>query len=234
MRIKRNLMAAAFLATALSLTSCEDQSAENDRAQSLITHALALAGNAGETLGSTLNALSYGSNYPGTDNGNCTFLCTKGNYNQAFKRSLCLAGKTPGWGQVFYKGHYTYNSVKWDKMGTSQDHQGVCVSKHGADKPPAPAPTRRLFHDGCTGYPDGNPRKMTKGPNKGWDPPNWGQVFHGACVVHDLCYKGEPSFSGKSRSYCDDQMETYARQICYASYENKGGGFLKKNDLKKT
>ncbi len=172
---------------------------------------------------------SYGETR-GQDNGNCTFLCTKGNYNQAFKRQKCLSGRTPGLNPVFFNGHYTYKGVKWDKMGTGQDHQGVCVSVHPADR--GKYTTRRIFHDGCTGYPDGNPRKMTQGPNKGWDPPNWGQVFHGACVIHDLCYKAEGAFSGKSKAYCDDQMEKYARKICYDSYGTKRRWF-RKNDRKK-
>lgn len=180
--------------------------------------------------GSSSAGASSGSNQ-GEDRGSCTFACSKGNYNQAFKRQLCQTGRTPGLSAVFYNGHYTYKGVKWDQMGTGQDHQGVCVSLHPSDA--APGTTTRIFHDGCTGYPDGNPRKVTQGPNAGWDPPNWGQVFHGACVIHDLCYKAEGAFSNKSKEYCDDQMEVYARKICYDSYGTGGGGFLKKNDREK-
>ncbi len=170
----------------------------------------------------------------GDDNGDCLLVCTRGNYNQAFKRNLCNAGKSPGVGHVFYNGHYQFWGLKWDKMGTGQDHQGVCVTTHVADVGGSgTAATRRIFHDGCTGFPDGNPRKMTKGPNKNWTPANWGQAFHGACVIHDLCYKAEPAFSGKSKSYCDDQMEVYAKQICNASYESINGSLFQKNDLKK-
>jgi hypothetical protein len=174
---------------------------------------------------------SYGST-TGDDRGNCTFLCTKGNYNQAFKRDLCNAGKTPGVGPIFYNGHYQFWGLMWDEMGTSQDHQGVCVTTHVADVGGTGiAATRRIFHDGCTGYPNGTPRKMTKGPNAGWTPENWGQAFHGACVVHDLCYKAEPSFSGKPKEYCDDQMAVHAKVICNASYDTTGGNLLQKNDL---
>ena len=59
------------------------------------------------------------------------------------------------------------------------------------------------------------------------------RIRHGACVIHDLCYKAEPAFSGKSKSYCDDQMEIYAKQICNASYEAINGSLFQKNDLKK-
>jgi len=137
-------------------------------------------------------------------------------------------------GHAYYEGHYQFWGLKWDKMGTGQDHQGVCVTTHVADVGgTGVAATRRIFHDGCTGFPDGNPRKMTKGPNANWTPENWGQAFHGACIIHDLCYKAEPAFSGKSKSYCDDQMETYAKQICNASYEPIGGSLFQKNDLNK-
>ncbi|HQP36914.1 MAG TPA: hypothetical protein PLI95_17140 [Polyangiaceae bacterium] len=170
----------------------------------------------------------------GDDGGDCLLACSAGNYNQAFKRDLCNAGKTPGVDPVFYNGHYQFWGIKWDKMGTGQDHQGVCVTTHVADVGGTGiAATRRIFHDGCTGYPDGNPRVMTEGPNAGWTPENWGQAFHGACIVHDLCYKAEPAFSGKSKEYCDDQMEYYAQKICHASYTTTGGGPLQKNDLDK-
>ncbi len=180
-----------------------------------------------------------GSNYgwtSGDDNGDCfMFPCDNGNYNQSYKRSLCQAGRTPGASPVFYNGHYQFWGLKWDKMGTGQDHQGVCVSIHPADVGRTDQfATRRIFHDGCTGFPDGNPKNPTKGPLRGRSFDNWGQVFHGACVVHDLCYKAEPSFSGKSKSYCDDQMETEAKKICNASYEHINGGFLQgKTDLEK-
>lgn len=170
----------------------------------------------------------------GEDRGDCLLLCTKGNYNQAFKRNLCLAGKTPGVNPVWYNGHYQFWGLKWDTMGTGQDHQGVCVTTHVNDVGgTGTAASRRIFHDGCTGYPDGNPRQMTKGPNAGWTPANWGQAFHGACVIHDLCYKAEPSFSGKSKDYCDDQMQIQARKICNESYTTSGGGLFSKNDLDK-
>ena len=179
------------------------------------------------------NGASYGWT-SGEDRGDCLLLCTKGNYNQAFKRNLCNAGRSPGVNPVFYNGHYQFWGLKWDKMGTGQDHQGVCVTTHKADVGgTGTAATRKIFHDGCTGFPDGQPRRMTKGPNSGWTPANWGQAFHGACIIHDLCYKAEPSFSGKSKDYCDDQMEIAAKKICNASYGTGGGGFLKKNDINK-
>jgi len=170
----------------------------------------------------------------GDDNGDCLLACSAGNYNQEFKRDLCNAGKSPGVEPSFYDGHYQFWGLLWDKMGTSQDHQGVCVTTHVADVGAAgEAATRRIFHDGCTGYPDGNPRPMTIGPNAGWTPANWGQAFHGACVIHDLCYKAEPAFSGKSKEFCDDQLELYAQKVCYASYTTEGGSVLQKNDLDK-
>lgn len=170
----------------------------------------------------------------GDDNGDCLLACASGNYNQSFKRDLCKAGKIPGVDPVFYDGHYQFWGLLWDKMGTTQDHQGVCVTTHVADVGgTGTAATRRIFHDGCTGYPDGNPRKMTIGPNAGWTPENWGQAFHGACIVHDLCYKAEPAFSGKTKEFCDDQLELYAQKICYASYTTDGGSLLQKSDLDK-
>lgn len=149
-----------------------------------------------------------------SSNGNCgglLSLCTKGNYNYAFKESRCRnSGKNPAW----YRGRVKYKGNEWDKEGTNQDHGGVCVTEHPTDGVP-------MFHDGCTGYPGGAPGKYNKGPLKGWNPGNWGEVFHGACVMHDHCYKAEPGYSGKSKFYCDNIAMTYMIDICNRSYKNQ-------------
>ncbi len=168
-----------------------------------------------------LNSWSWSGDKDGADNGNCTGICTKGNYNQQFKRELCERGSTPGSDLAeFYNGRIRveFNGYEklWDKENTKQDHQGVCANWN--EKTNA-----LLFHDGCTGYPPGNPPLMNKGPNAGWNASNWGQVFHGACIMHDLCYQNEPGFSGKTRAQCDGVFYKRAIEICNHSYQQRSG-----------
>ena len=145
--------------------------------------------------------------------------CTKGNYNEAFKESRCSQQATPGWDASadFYRGRVTVHrngqGGTWDKNGTAQDHKGVCVRRNTTWD-------AVYFHDGCTGYLGGSPPKMNRGALNGWSPRNWGQVFHGACIMHDLCYQNEPGFSGRSRADCDRVLHDYAHRICDMAYED--------------
>lgn len=75
------------------------------------------------------------------------------------------------------------------------------------------------FHDGATAYPPGFPPKMDRGPLRGWNPDNWSEAFYRATVVHDICYKAEPDFSGASKLECDLTAYRYTRQICDWSYK---------------
>lgn len=160
----------------------------------------------------------YGSNVARNDNGECNGVCTKGNYNINWERSLCYAGKTPGQGATtFYRGRITVNGKTWDKVG-GQDHEGVCIRANTTN-------SGYYFHDGCTGYPPGNPPAYNNGALSGTNHNNWGKVFHGACVMHDLCYQNEPRRSGTSRAGCDNVFYQYALDICDAAFKNEKWSF---------
>ena len=129
-----------------------------------------------------------------------------------FKRGACRAGRTPGDNPLWYPDHYSY-------LGTEWDNTGVCASR-------VPYTTERaLFHDGCTGAGTNEPRQVEKGPWAGWVPGMNRALFYGACVLHDLCYKSEPSHSGWSKQQCEDYAYTKFQEVCNRSYYYNSSGW---------